>query len=183
MVVIGDNNRWLGFEVQRDSFCRAMPRAIRRASVFAAHNSTGKSASRQGVKYHESPFEQVQRSCRVAPRFAALLSQTVGASCWPDHASQWMESTPVTNLDEHLLSVLGKLEECRATLLASNSRETAELVSVAILELRMKLNGIDEMELKALCDEMTMRGEDEERPRELKSAHGHRRRPLLRLVK
>jgi len=94
-----------------------------------------------------------------------------------------MESTPVTNLDEHLLSVLGKLEECRATLLASNSREAAELVSVAILELRMKLNGIDETELKALCDEMTMRADDEDRPRELKSAHGHRRRPLLRLVK
>jgi hypothetical protein len=48
-----------------------------------------------------------------------------------------MESTPVTNLDEHLLSVLGKLEECRATLLANSSRETAELVSVVILELRM----------------------------------------------
>jgi hypothetical protein len=94
-----------------------------------------------------------------------------------------MESTPVTNLDEHLLSVLGKLEDCRATLLASNSRETAELLSVAILELRMKLNGIDDMELKALCDELTMRAEDEERPRELKSAQGNRRRPLLRLVK
>lgn len=111
-----------------------------------------------------------------------MLSQTVGASCWPDHASQWMESTPVTNLDEHLLSVLGKLEECRATLLANSSRETAELVSVVILELRMKLNGIDDAELKALCDEMT-KAEEEERPRELKSAHGHRRRPLLRLVK
>jgi hypothetical protein len=94
-----------------------------------------------------------------------------------------MESTPVANLDERLLSVLGKLEECRATLLASNSRETAELVSVVILELRMKLNGIDDAELKALCDEMTSKAEDDERPRELKSAHAHRRRPLLRLVK
>ena len=94
-----------------------------------------------------------------------------------------MESTPVTNLDEHLLSVLGKLEECRATLLASSNRETAELVSVAILELRMKLNGIDDAELKALCDEMVTKVADHERPRELKSAHGHRRRPLLRLVK
>ena len=94
-----------------------------------------------------------------------------------------MESTPVTNLDEHLLSVLGKLEECRATLLASSNRETAELVSVAILELRMKLNGIDDAELKALCDEMVTKVADDERPRELKSAHGHRRRPLLRLVK
>ena len=112
-----------------------------------------------------------------------MLSQTVGASCWPDHASQWMESTPVANLDEHLLSILGKLEECRATLLAASSRETAELVSVAILELRMKLNGIDDAELKALCDEMILPAAGEERPRELKSAQGHRRRPLLRLVK
>jgi hypothetical protein len=95
-----------------------------------------------------------------------------------------MESTPVANLDEHLLSVLGKLEECRVTLLASSSRETAELVSLAILELRMKLNGIDDMELRALCEEMVMKAEDEtEKPRELKSAHGQRRRPLLRLVK
>ena len=94
-----------------------------------------------------------------------------------------MERTPVTNMDERLLSVLGKLEECRANLLASNSRETAELVSVAILELRMKLNGIDDAELKALCDEIVTKAGDDERPRELKSAHGHRRRPLLRLVK
>ena len=70
-----------------------------------------------------------------------------------------------------------------AARVCSNSRETAELVSVAILELRMKLNGIDDTELKALCDELTMRAEDEDRPRELKSAHSHRRRPLLRLVK
>src|SRR5580700_4367078 len=34
-------------------------RAIRHVSVFASHNATGKSASRRGVKYHESPFEQV----------------------------------------------------------------------------------------------------------------------------
>jgi len=96
-----------------------------------------------------------------------------------------MESTPVTNLDEHLLSVLTKLEECRAALLTSRSPETAELVSVAILELRMKLNGIEDAELKALCEEMVIRAEEEpERPpRELRSAHGQRRRPLLRLVK
>jgi hypothetical protein len=95
-----------------------------------------------------------------------------------------MESTPVTNLDEQLLSVLSKLEECRATLVASGARETAELVSVAILELRMKLNGIEDAELIALCEEMMRADEETERPaRELRSAHGQRRRPLLRLVK
>ncbi len=96
-----------------------------------------------------------------------------------------MESTPVTNLDEHLLSILAKLEECRAALLTSSTPETAELVSVAILELRMKLNGIDGAELKALCDELMARAGDEpERQRDLRSAHGQqRRRPLLRLVK
>jgi hypothetical protein len=182
VVVVGDNNQWLGLRFC-GPFCRWPAPDDSRAPFFCtAKDLLAKVPVRGRVKYHERPFEQVRRSCRLASGFAALLSQTVGASCWPD-PSQWMESTPVTNLDEHLLSVLGKLEECRATLLANSSRETAELVSVAILELRMKLNGIDDAELKALCDELTMRAEDEERPRELKSAHGHRRRPLLRLVK
>jgi hypothetical protein len=94
-----------------------------------------------------------------------------------------MESTPVANSDENLLSVLAKLEECRAALLVGGSRDTAELVSVVILELRMKLNEIDDAELKALCEEMMRAREPTEKVRDLKSAHTHRRRPLLRLVK
>ena len=94
-----------------------------------------------------------------------------------------MGSTPVANSDENLLSVLAKLEECRSSLLAGGTRETAELVSVVILELRMKLNEIDDAELKALCEEMTKGREPTEKMRDLKSAQSHRRRPLLRVVK
>jgi hypothetical protein len=94
-----------------------------------------------------------------------------------------MGSTPVANSDENLLSVLAKLEECRASLLVGGSRDTAELVSVVILELRMKLNEIDDAELKALCEEMMRTREPAERVRDLKTTHVQRRRPLLRLVK
>ena len=81
--------------------------------------------------------------------------------------------------DEQLLSVLATLEECRTVLASSGSRDTAQLVSVAILELRMKLNQISDAELKALCEEMIP---GEERSRDNRSAPP-RRRPLLRLVK
>jgi hypothetical protein len=88
----------------------------------------------------------------------------------------------VANSDKRLLSVLGTLEECRAVLIDSNSRETAQLVSVAILELRMKLHRVADDELRALCEEM-LPDVSAERSRDPKSPHGPRRRPLLRLVK
>ena len=68
-------------------------------------------------------------------------------------------------------------------LLASTSRETAELVSVAILELRMKLHRIGDSELKALCDAMLPDDVSAERPHDPRSPQGQRRRPLLKLVK
>jgi len=85
----------------------------------------------------------------------------------------------VVNSDEHLLSVLEMLEECRIALRENGRDETAQLVSVAILDLRMKLNEIGDAELKILCDEI-MRTEEQG------SADGHpeqRRHPLLRVVK
>jgi hypothetical protein len=93
-----------------------------------------------------------------------------------------MERAPVTNSDEQLLSVLATLEGCRATLVANGNRETAQLVSVAILELRMKLGGIDDDDLKALCDEMVPH-EEIATERTTRSSAGQRRRPLLRVVK
>jgi len=80
---------------------------------------------------------------------------------------------PVVNSDEQLLTVLETLEECRAALLDVGKDDTAQMVSVAILDLRMKLNRIADFELKALCDEM-MLSED---------GRSERRRPLLRIVK
>ena len=93
----------------------------------------------------------------------------------------------MVNSDEQLLSVLATLEECRAVLLAGGSRDTAQLVSVAILELRMKLNRISDAELKALCEAMLPDEVRPDRSRDPKSdgkpPAGQRRRPLLRLVK
>jgi len=88
----------------------------------------------------------------------------------------------VANSDEQMLAVLATLEQCRAVLLAAANRETAQLISVAILELRMKLNHIGEDDLKTLCEEM-LQPEAPERLRESKLQPGQRRRPLLRLVK
>jgi hypothetical protein len=79
----------------------------------------------------------------------------------------------VSNSDEQLLSVL---EACRAALRDNGNGETAQLVSLAVLDLRMKLNRVTDDELKALCDEMVL---SEERAREGQS----RRRALLRVVK
>jgi hypothetical protein len=82
----------------------------------------------------------------------------------------------VVDSDEQLLSVLATLEECRAALAGGGNPETAHLVSVAILDLRMKLNRITDAELKALCDEMLPAEAATDKP-------PPRRRPLLRLVK
>ena len=97
-----------------------------------------------------------------------------------------MEKTPVANSEERLHVILATLEQCRAGLIESSSRETAQLVSVAILELRMKLNRITDQELRALCDAMVPDDAAAERLQDPKSPHGPhgpRRRPLLKLVK
>jgi hypothetical protein len=87
----------------------------------------------------------------------------------------------VFDSDERLLSVLATLEECRAALVSGGNPETAHLVSVAILDLRMKLNSITDAELKALCDEMSPADATTDKTRDSKPPQ--RRRPLLRLVK
>jgi len=90
----------------------------------------------------------------------------------------------VANSDEQLLSILDSLEQCKARLRASGCGDTAHLVSVAILELRMRINGISDAELRALCDEMLPESElSAQRAGYAKSSASPRRRPLLRLVK
>ena len=89
---------------------------------------------------------------------------------------------PVANSDDQMLAVLATLEQCRAALLAAGNKDTAQLISVAVLELRMKLNDIDDEDLKTLCDEM-LNADDPQRLRDAKLQPGQRRRPLLRLVK
>jgi hypothetical protein len=87
----------------------------------------------------------------------------------------------VVDSDERSLSVLATLEECRAALAGGGNSETAHLVSLAILDLRMKVNHITDAELRALCDEMSPADMTSDKTYDSKPPQ--RRRPLLRLVK
>ncbi len=82
--------------------------------------------------------------------------------------------------EENLRAVLASLEESQAALIMSGDRDTAQMVSVAILALRIKLNRIADSELKALCDAMLQEEEGASKPQE-----GPRPRPpvSLKLVK
>jgi len=53
---------------------------------------------------------------------------------------------------EQLLATLATLEECRTALVANGNPETAHLVSVAALDIRVKLGQISEDELIAVCE-------------------------------
>ena len=88
----------------------------------------------------------------------------------------------MANSEQRLNSILGTLEGCRAALLDGSDRETALLVSVAVLDLRMKLNRVANSELKALCDAMLPDEAAAERSLEPKSPRGQRRCHLLKLV-
>ena len=84
--------------------------------------------------------------------------------------------------DDRLASILEKLEDCRTRLAAGGHRDSADLVSIAILDVRMRLHRIGDAELKALCDEM-LANQGSSRPRDARQASPRKRRPLLRLVK
>ena len=91
----------------------------------------------------------------------------------------------MTNSEEKLHAVLATLEECQAALVLGGDRDTAQLVSVAILELRIKLNRIEDSELKALCDAVWRDVEAPEGPDHQNPNEGqHGRAPVvLKLVK
>ena len=84
--------------------------------------------------------------------------------------------------EQGLQSVLATLEQCRTALAASANRETAQLLSVAILQLRMKLNRIPDSELKALCDAMTPDDGPSERSSGPLSGQRQRSSAVLKLV-
>lgn len=48
-------------------------------------------------------------------------------------------------------SIIATLEESRAELAESMNPEAAQILAVAILQLRMRLHGVAHAELKALC--------------------------------
>ena len=71
-------------------------------------------------------------------------------------ASSVTEKALVANTEERWRSALASLEQCRTFLTDSGSRETAQLLSVAILDLRMKLHRIADSGAEALCDAMSL---------------------------
>ncbi|MDP3690317.1 hypothetical protein [Bradyrhizobium sp.] len=90
----------------------------------------------------------------------------------------------MANSEERLQSILATLEQCRAALVKEARPETAKLVSLAVLDLRIDLSRMPDSDLKALCDAMTPpehapsgRSTDPNSPR------GPRRRAVLKLVK
>jgi hypothetical protein len=93
------------------------------------------------------------------------------------------DKTLVASSEERLHSVLAALEQCRAVLTDSADRETAQLLSVAILQLRMKLNQVSDLDLKALCDAMVPDEDSAEAAEDPKSPQTDRRRASLKLVK
>ena len=95
-------------------------------------------------------------------------------------ASSGTENMPVAPSEERLLSLLATLEECRAFLMDKASPETARLLSLAILELRMELHHVTDSELKALCDLMVT---EDRSAQDAKADQGQRLPPYLKLVK
>ncbi|WJR80524.1 hypothetical protein [Bradyrhizobium sp. NP1] len=124
--------------------------------------------------------------CRCLIKHRALDNSGKVPDDCPTHGrgtslSQTTESGPVGNSDERVFSVLATLEECRAALLAADCRETAQLVAVAILDIRTRLGGITDAELKALCEEMA--SAEVANSDAADNGIAPRRRPLLRIVK
>lgn len=90
----------------------------------------------------------------------------------------------MANSEERLQSIVAILEQCRAALLRDARPETAKLVSLAILDLRIDLSKIPDSDFVALCDAMTP-SEDgpAERSNDPGSPRGRRKRAVLKVVK
>ncbi|MDP1585334.1 MAG: hypothetical protein Q8M18_18095 [Bradyrhizobium sp.] len=90
----------------------------------------------------------------------------------------------MANSEERLQSILATLDQCRAALVKEARLETAKLVSLAVLDLRIELSKIPDSDFKALCDAMTPpeRGPSE-RSNDPNSPRGPRKRAVLKLVK
>ena len=90
----------------------------------------------------------------------------------------------MANSEERLQAILATLEQCRTALIKETRLETAKLVSLAILDLRIDLSRMQDSDLKDLCDAMTppeyapaKKANDPDAPR------SPRKRAVLKLVK
>ncbi len=69
----------------------------------------------------------------------------------------------VSDSEAHLRSIIATLDKNRAALVESSNLEAAQILAVAILQLRMRLHGIDGSELKAFCQAMQLHEADKTR--------------------
>ena len=90
----------------------------------------------------------------------------------------------MANSEERLPAILATLEQGRLALVKEARPETAKLVPLAVLDLRIDLSKLPDSDLKALCDAMTPpeRG-PAERSNDPSSPRGPRKRAVLKLVK
>jgi hypothetical protein len=79
-------------------------------------------------------------------------------------------------------AILATLEQCRAALVKNTRPETAKLVALAILDLRIDLTHTSDAELKALSDVMALDETLAAGSRDPNSPDGPRR-AVLKLVK
>ena len=99
-------------------------------------------------------------------------------------ASAVTEETLVANSEERLQSILATLEQCRLALVKEARPETAKLVSLAVLDLRIDLSKLPDSDLKALCDAMTPPEQGPAgRSNDPNSPRSPRKRAVLKLVK
>jgi hypothetical protein len=133
-----------------------------------------------------SPGNYGGAASKLQPRrsemvFACSAVHAMVGKLQPRIASDGNGNSLVPDSDEQLIAVLAKLDECRSMLSALGNRETAHLVSVAALDLRMRLNRISDADLKLLCEEIIANAED--RAREATASGVPASRGLLRVVK
>jgi hypothetical protein len=76
-----------------------------------------------------------------------------------------------------LRSIIATLEENRAALVESSNLDAAHILAIAILQLRMRLHGIDGSELNAFCEAVQLHEVDRARKADGKAAKD---RPLPR---
>lgn len=63
----------------------------------------------------------------------------------------------VSDSDERLRSIIAMLGESRAELVESANPEAAQILAMAILQLRMRLHRVAASDLKDLCDSVLIR--------------------------
>ena len=69
----------------------------------------------------------------------------------------------VSDSEAHLRSIIATLEDNRAALAESCNPEAAQILAIAILQLRMQLHGIDGSELNAFCEAVQLHEADKAR--------------------